>query len=121
MKTLKTLIKLNKNELDKLLRIIALSEKEKLRLLNRKHQIEEEAKQEIQKYFTSDYAYMLDHYNEKIRKIVRILDVKVSEISMYIGKMRQELGYQYADLKKFEIALENKQRIEQEKLKKKKL
>ena len=118
MKSLKTLIKLNKDKLDKILRKIEYAEIEKTRLYSKKKQVEEEAEQEVRKYSASQYAYMLDSYMQNTRKLLKRIDLQIIDINTYIGRMREELAYQYADLKKFEIALENKQKIEQEKIKK---
>ncbi|MDA9163710.1 hypothetical protein N9N97_02385, partial [Rickettsiaceae bacterium] len=118
MKSLKTLIKLNKDKLDKILRKIEYAEIEKTRLYSKKKQVEEEAEQEVRKYSVSQYAYMLDSYMQNTRKLLKRIDLQIIDINTYIGRMREELAYQYADLKKFEIALENKQKIEQEKIKK---
>ncbi len=118
MKSLKTLIKLNKDKLDKILRKIEYAEIEKTRLYSKKKQIEEEMEREVIKYSASQYAYMLDSYMQNTRKLLKRIDLQIIDINTYIDRMREELAYQYADLKKFEIALENKQRIEQEKIKK---
>lgn len=118
MKALKTLIKLNKNQLDKTLRQIDLAEKEKARLEQKKKTVEEEVEEEIQKYSKSQYAYMLDRYLENSRKILKRIDVQILQASLSIDKLRSVLSDQYAELKKFEIALDNKKKLEAAKLKK---
>ncbi|MEM6339098.1 MAG: hypothetical protein AAF673_04150 [Pseudomonadota bacterium] len=118
MKALKTLIKLNKNQLDKTLRQIDHAEKEKARLELKKKTVEEEAEAEVQKYSKSQYAYMLDIYLENSRKILRRLDAQILQTSLSIDKLRSVLRDQYAELKKFEIALDNKKKLEAAKLKK---
>lgn len=118
MKALKTLIKLNKNQLDKTLRQIDLAEKEKARLEQKKKTVEEEVEEEIQKYSKSQYAYMLDRYLEISRKILKRIDVQILQASLSIDKLRSVLRDQYAELKKFEIALDNKKKLEAAKLKK---
>ena len=55
MKALKTLIKLNKNQLDKILYQIDHAKKEKACLELKKKRIEEEVKAEVQKYSKSQY------------------------------------------------------------------
>lgn len=118
MKALKTLIKLNKNQLDKTLRQIDHAEKEKARLELKKKTVEEEAEAEVQKYSKSQYAYMLDRYLENSRKILQRIDAQILQASLSIDKLRSVLRDQYAELKKFEIALDNKKKLEAAKLKK---
>ena len=118
MKALKTLIKLNKNQLDKTLRQIDLAEKEKARLEQKKKTVEEEVEGEIQKYSKSQYAYMLDRYLDNSRKILKRIDAQILQASLSIDKLRSVLRDQYAELKKFEIALDNKKKLEAAKLKK---
>lgn len=75
MKTLTTLIKLHKNQLDKILRQIEHTESEKVRLELKKKAVEKEAEAEVQKYSTSQYAYMLERYLENSRKLLQRIDV----------------------------------------------
>jgi flagellar export protein FliJ len=118
MKTLTTLIKLHKNQLDKILRQIEHAESEKVRLELKKKAVEEEADAEVQKYSTSQYAYMLERYLENSRKLLQRIDVQILQASLSIDKLRSVLRDQYSELKKFEIALENKKKLEVIKFKK---
>jgi flagellar export protein FliJ len=118
MKTLKTLIKLSKNALDKTLREIDHLETEKSRLELKKKTLEEEAEAEVKKYSTSQYAYMLDIYMQQSRKLMQRIDAQILQTSLSIDKYRSILRDQYAELKKFEIALENKKKLKALKLKK---
>ena len=68
-KTLKTLIKLHKNKLDKILKDIESKESEKLRLEEKKILIEEELNQEIEKYSTTEFSFMLEKYVETLRNM----------------------------------------------------
>ena len=115
MKALTTLIKLNKHKLDKILRQIEHAESEKVRLELKKIGLEAEA--EIQEYSTSQYAYMLEKYLENSRKLLQRIDVQILQASLSIDKLRSVLRDQYSELKKFEIALENKKKLEAIKLK----
>ncbi|CAN0603066.1 unnamed protein product, partial [Ectocarpus sp. 12 AP-2014] len=118
MKTLTTLIKLHKNQLDKILRQIEHAESEKVRLELKKKAVEEEAETEVQKYSISQYAYMLERYLENSRKLLQRIDVQILQASLSIDKLRSVLREQYSELKKFEIALENKKKLEVIKFKK---
>jgi flagellar export protein FliJ len=118
MKALKTLIKLNKNQLDKILRQIENVEAEKLRLELKKKRMEDEVEAEVQKYSASQYAYMLERYLENSRKMLQRIDAQILQTSLSIDKLRSALRDQYAELKKFEIALDNKKKLEATKLKK---
>jgi flagellar protein FliJ len=112
MKTLKTLIKLHKRALDKTLREIEQYEEEKSKLELHKQKVEEESAAEAEKYSASQYAYMLDRYLQNSRKVLQRIDAQLLRISLSIDKLRSVLRDQYAELKKFEIALENKKKLE---------
>ena len=101
MKTLTTLIKLHKNQLDKILRQIEHAESEKVRLELKKKAVEEEAEAEVQKYSISQYAYMLERYLENSRKLLQRIDVQILQASLSIDKLRSVLRDQYSELKKF--------------------
>lgn len=118
MKALTTLIKLNKNQLNKILRQIEFAEAEKARLELKKKTVETEAEAEAQNYSTSQYAYMLERYLENSRKLLQRIDVQILQASLSIDKLRSALRDQFSELKKFEIALENKKKLEAIKFKK---
>jgi len=117
-KTLKTLIKLHKNKLDKILKDIELSESEKLRLEERKKIVEEEMHQEIEKYSTTEFSFMLEKYVETSRKLVKRIDAQTNQLEIVITKFRIDLRDQYSELKKYEIAFDNRLALELENLKK---
>lgn len=117
-KTLKTLIKLYKNKLDKILKDIELNESEKSRLLDKKALTEEELNQEIEKYSATEFSFMLEKYVENSRKILKRLEAQINQLETIIARLRIDLKDQYSELKKYEIAFANKQSIEQERLKK---
>jgi flagellar export protein FliJ len=118
MKVLKTLIKLNKNKLDKILRDLDRAESEKVRLEKKQQIIEEETGREIQKFSTTEYAYMLDRYMQNSRKTIKRIRAEIDQLLPIIEVLKIELRVQYSELKKFEIAFENKKKQEQEKQKK---
>lgn len=112
MKGLKTLIKLHKNNLDKTLKQVKYHETEKRRIETKKKHLEEEAKQEIEKYSSSQYAYMLNQYLQNIRNITKRLDAQILQTNSAIEKLQLMIREEYSELKKFEIALENRQKEE---------
>jgi flagellar biosynthesis chaperone FliJ len=118
MKSLKTLIKLSKNKLDKTLLQIDRYEKEKSRLESKKLLLDREIEEEISKYSRSQYAYMLDRYMDNTRRIIQRIDAQILQISSSIDRLRTILYEQYSELKKFELALEHKNRQGLEKIKK---
>ena len=117
-KTLKTLIKLHKNKLDKILKDIESKESEKLRLEEKKILIEEELNQEIEKYSTTEFSFMLEKYVETSRKLIKRIEAQINQLETIITKLRIDLREQYSELKKYEIAFSNKQLLELEALKK---
>jgi flagellar biosynthesis chaperone FliJ len=118
MKSLKTLVKLNKSKLDKLLAEINNSEDKKAVLKDKRNQIISEAQSETDKYHGTEFAYMLDKYLLDSRKNQEKISAQIQNLEMYIVRLRHELSNQYTELKKYEIALERKEFIQLEKLKK---
>jgi flagellar biosynthesis chaperone FliJ len=118
MKTLKTLIKLNKNKLDVILKKLEYIESEKLRLEQKQRSLEDEAESEVKKHSGTPYAYMLDRYMQSSRNIIKRIEVQIHQHSLEIEFLRQNLKVQYAELKKFEIALERQKQVELEKQRK---
>lgn len=116
-KTLKTLIKLHKNKLDKILKNIESNESEKSRLDERKAIVEQEMNQEIDKYSTSEFSFMLEKYVETTRKMLKRIDAQINQLEIAIIKLRIDLKDQYSELKKYEIAFDNKMALELESLK----
>ncbi len=114
-KALKTLIKLNKNKLDKILKDIEFQEAEKNRVTNKKLTIENEVRLEIDKYSNTEYSFMLQKYIEHSEKIIKSLNAQIERLNEIIHKLRSSLRDQYSELKKFEIALEKKLSLELEK------
>ncbi|MDP4708976.1 MAG: flagellar export protein FliJ, partial [Rickettsiaceae bacterium] len=118
MKTLKTLIKLNKNKLDVILRKLDYLESEKLRLEQKKQSLEEEADNEVKKHSGTPYAYMLERYMQHFRQTIKRVEAQIHQHNLEIELLRQNLRDQYAELKKFEIALERKKQVEIERQRK---
>ena len=90
-KTLKTLIKLHKNKLDKILKDIESKESEKLRLEEKKILIEEELNQEIEKYSTTEFSFMLEKYVETSRKLIKLIEAQINQLETMIIKLRIDL------------------------------
>ncbi|GAB4169383.1 MAG: hypothetical protein Tsb006_7460 [Rickettsiaceae bacterium] len=123
-KTLNTLIKLNKNKLNRTLKEVEIREAEKLGLEEKQRRLLEEINQEVQKYSATEFGFMLEKYVESSRKMLKRLEAQVSQLDGLITKLRSDLQGQYSELKKFEIAAENKkiqERIKAQKLEEKNL
>ena len=112
MKTLQTLIKLNKNTLDKILVDINKTESEKSSLIDHSQKLEQEVAKEVESYHGSDYSFMLEKYLDTCRKKQTRIKAQIDRLQKHIEKRRLELQEQYAELKKYEIALQNKQKQE---------
>lgn len=118
MKALHTLIKLNKIKLDKILVEIKKSEEEKSLLIIRTNNLTEEMNKEVKTYHGSEYSFMLEQYLESTSKIQAKIKAQIERLEIYIEKRRLALNEQYSELKKYEIALQNKQKQEYLKIQK---
>jgi flagellar export protein FliJ len=112
MKSLHTLIRLNKDKLDKILVEIKKSEEEKSLLVIRINNLIEEIDREVKTYHGSEYSFILEQYLENANKIQANIKAQIGRLEIHIEKRRQALNEQYAELKKYEIVLQNKQKQE---------
>jgi flagellar export protein FliJ len=109
MKPLKTLVKLNKDKLDKLLAEINRLEEQKAKLKTKREQLIAEAGAEADKYAGTEFAYMLDKYLADSREKQQKITSYIQNIELQIIRLRNDLSLQFTELKKYEIALERKQ------------
>lgn len=114
MKPLRTLIKLHKQQLDDLLVEITALEKRKENLTRTLEELEARAKAEMQKYAGSEYAFMLDSYLRQVDINKKHFTAQIEGLDKQILALREALADQFAELKKFEIALQNRIVKEQE-------
>lgn len=119
MKSLKTLIKLNKKHLDKLLSDKRKVEEKRENFLQQMEKLEQEAREETKKYHNTEYAYMLDPYLQKFREKKESLEKVIAECDKAIHSLMNKIAEQFSELKKFEIALKNREIEQAEKEKKK--
>ena len=120
MKTLNTLIRLHKRNLDELRRSMFALERQKDHLIQTIEASQRELEREVDlakntpemSSFFGEFAKRIKNRQEKIHKEIQAIDKKITELN---NKMAQE----FTELKKFEIALENaKNRIKTEEIRK---
>lgn len=121
MKSLKTLIKLNKKELDKLLNDKRIVEERLDNFVKRLEGLEQEAEEETKKFHNSAYAYMLDPYLQSFRKQRDELTGYIKTCEKQIHELMNRIAEQFSEIKKYEIALKNREIQLQEKEKKKEM
>ena len=107
MKTLKILIRLHKKQLDDLLKKINNLEEQKNNLTKTLAFLEEQAKKELEEYYASQYAFMLEKYLQNFENKKKLLTEHINKTDKLIQTLRSELQDKFAELKKFEIALQN--------------
>ena len=120
MKTLNTLIRLHKRNLDELRRSMVALESQKDQLIQTIEASQRELEREVDlakntpemSSFFGEFAKRIKNRQEKIHKEIQAIDKKITELN---NTMAQE----FTELKKFEIALENaKNRIKTEEIRK---
>lgn len=112
MKALKTLVKFNKTKLDEILVEIKKAEEEISLLTTQANNLAKEINEEINNYHRSEYSFMLEQYLENTSKKQARIKMRIEKLEFYIAGRQQALTEQYAELKKYEIALKNKQKLE---------
>lgn len=118
MKSLKTLIKLHKSHLDDLVLKINHSQQEKIELLNLLENNRKEVEAELKQYIGSEYAFIIDEYLKNSIKQQKSLQDNIAVINANLEILNNQLTEQYAELKKLEIAFENKRKQQLTALKK---
>ena len=114
MKSLKTLIKLHKKKLDDLVKEINNLEEKKSAHEAKLKKLQAEILVELKKYLGTEYAFMLDNYIKSAEDREHKLKEQIKGFEEQIAVLRTELAEQFAELKKFEIALQNRINAEKE-------
>lgn len=109
MKNLKTLIKLHKNYVDSTLKEIAKLNGHKELMEKRLLEISKKMNLEAEQFASTEYGFALDVYltdaraaTNKLKKNITSLDIKILDSQLLLHD-------QFSELKKFEIALQNRQ------------
>ena len=118
MKTIKTLIKFHKKQLDNLLNSINALESQKNQLNLFLEDLNNQAKKESENYIGTEYAFMLDKYLANLQVSRKQLTTQITQLTCQIKLLRDQLHDKFAELKKFEIALQNRLIKEQMEVKK---
>lgn len=110
MKSLQTLIKLRRKEIDSILKQISIADKKKDEIGFSLVQLLQTADSERQSYRSStQYASMLEKYLEHARKQEISYKHQISNLLHQIKAMREKLHDEFTELKKLEIILERKE------------
>lgn len=109
MKNLKTLIKLHKNYVDSTLKEIAKLNGNKELMEKRLLEISENMNLEAEKFASTEYGFALDVYLTDARDATGKLKQNISRLDTKILEAQLLLHDQFSELKKFEIALQNRQ------------
>ena len=117
MKTLKTLIRLHQKQLDDLLKKINNLEEQKNNLSKTLQYLENQVTKELEEYCGGRYAFMLEKYLKNMENKKKQLIEHIENTDRQIQSLRSELHDKFAELKKFEIALQNHLKREQNLLK----
>lgn len=115
MKSIATLIKLHKKNLDQIIMEKSKMEEELQHVTKQRDDLVEESKHEIKKYHGSEYADILSHYLKEFRSKCENLDSVISNYQQQISELELKLQNEFSELKKFELV--QRQRLDQ-KLKK---
>ena len=114
MKSLKTLIKLHKQKLDDLVKQINNLEAKKSICEASLKKLKAEILIELKKYMGTEYAFMLDNYMKSAEDREQKLESEIKALDEEIAVLREELALAFNELKKFEIALQNRINTEKE-------
>ena len=108
MKALKTLVKLHKYQLDKLLEELHKIELRRHKAMLELRRLEEEAHEEVKSFIHSEYSFALDAYltNSKNKQGECNRNIKIFDKET--EKLKQETYDKFTEFKKIEIILKKK-------------
>ncbi len=109
MKSLNTIIKLHKNELDELRKALVKFEEEKEQLIYYNKKLEEDlAKEEAVVGDNLDLKDMLLKYRKKTKERQNTISISIRDLNNMITRVKEDITTKFAEMKKFEILLANK-------------
>lgn len=119
MKSLETLIKLRKRDMDEVRQQLSMLEDERSKALAHMITIDQEVKKEVAASEAAiGWADMLADFMKRMEKRKIALMQKVLRIEARMNQLRDRLVEQFAEMKKYEIARDNRLATEQKKLEK---
>lgn len=114
MKSLKTLIKIHKHELDGLRRDMVSMEGERGRLEGAVRRLQQELLDEAKKASASpDLSRYFGNFAKRIRQRQQQLREEILKVQKRIDTLREKIAVAFSEVKKYEIALQNAQRREE--------
>lgn len=115
MKTLKTLIKLHRRQLDELRRQMTDLEKQKAQLQQASAKLQDELRDEIDKAGVQpEMGQFFGGFAKRIQQRQDEIGSEISELDVQINALNDEIAEAYTDVKKYEIAEENAIKREKE-------
>lgn len=119
MKSLETLIKLRKRDIDETRQQLSMLEDERAKAIAHIITIAQEIKKETEASDASvGWADMLAEFLQRMERRKDAQTQKVLRIEARMGQLRDRLVEQFAEMKKYEIARDNRLAAEQKKLEK---
>ena len=116
MKSLHTLIKLEKRELDRLRKQMNILEDGRDKLIAHMERLQEQLIQELEAASVMpDLRGFFGDFSDAIKKKQRQMATKVVQFEQQIQELNQEVAIHFSELKKYEIARENHQKREKNK------
>lgn len=114
MKSLTTLIKLHKKKLDDLHKEIVALENSKIGCESALSVLKDQMLDEQENFKGSEYIFALDSYMKNCRIKEKSLELDIENLTEQILKARDRLREQFSELKKYEIALQNRINLQKE-------
>ncbi len=108
MKALKTLIRLQRQQLNELRRTLMTLERQRAELVTASIRLSEELQREIESATDMpEMSHFFGNYSERIQKRQDEIGQQVREIDKKSNEVSRQIAAAFSEVKKFEIALEN--------------
>ena len=114
MKNLKTLIRLHQSYVDKTLKEISRLNGTKDLMEKRMAEIVSAMQQEAEKFASTEFGFALDAYLTESRVLTKKLQQNIVVVDKKIQNAQLVLHEQFSELKKFEIALQNREQAQRD-------
>jgi len=112
MRNLKTLIKIHQTAIDNTLKSMSQMNGAKDLMEKRLNQLLEDMASEAEKFSSTEYGFALDQYLKGARVARDKLDANILNLEQKIHDAELLLHDQFSELKKFEIALKNREAVQ---------
>ena len=115
MRSLKTIIKLNRNLLNEIILEKNQIEQNFSELNEKQKKLKKEYEQELELYYNSQFAFAIDNYVSNTQKIINNYQKQKNSMTTLLSNINNKINDQFIELKKYQIIYDKFQKTNKEK------